>query len=135
MAQGTLSFSQLWFGFDQANLYLRLDPVDQAALPEGLNVDFELTGSFGKHRLSAGFPQISAAPLEREGGARLGTACGVDILEAAVPLEALGVKAGDRLELSVAIRKGSVELQRLPPSGVLAMVAPDAAFDRLHWKV
>ncbi len=135
MVQGGQAFSQLWFGFDTESLFLRLDPEPGNTLKTQVQVALHFSGKFGAVQLGTVFPQPVAAPLKGVPLGNFGTASGIDIMEVAVPIGALGARPGDRVELSITVMQGSVELQRVPPSGVLALVVPGADFDRVHWKV
>ena len=144
MVQGELLFSELRFGFGGSEagpeLFLRLDPSTVG--PGRFAIHLELAAPNGSWILATEFPLPIATPLRVEAGppasavgARLGLAAGLDILELSIPLGSLGLKAGDRLELVVKVLRDAIEVQRLPASGVVALVVPGPEFERVHWKV
>ena len=144
MVQGELLFAELRFGFSGSEagpeLFLRLDPLTLG--PGRFSIHFELAAPAGLWILATEFPLSAATPLEVKAGpagstlgARLGLAAGLDLLKLSVPLGALGLKAGDRLELVAKVLRDSVEVQRLPASGMVALVVPGPEFERIHWKV
>lgn len=136
MAQSALRFEGLRFGFGREQLFLRMDPSAGLALeltPVAISIAL-------RHRdidwlLTTASPCAAPAPLYGAAGARLGLAAFVDRLEVAVPLGALGIATGDRVDLSVTVFEDGSEVQRLPASGELALVVAGPDFDRVHWKV
>ena len=139
MYQAQPPFTGLHYGFDLERLYLRLDPhlpgearplalellvaSGAADLPRELRIRFELAkGS-------------STAGVLLPGGQHLGAAAFADILEVQLPFAGLGLRAGDRLRLSVRVFVGEAEVQRFPSGGGMEIDVPGPEFERIHWRV
>ena len=58
-----------------------------------------------------------------------------EILEASIPFDDLGLKAGDPFAFFVSIQSGAVELERHPGYRPVEGRVPDANFERIHWTV
>jgi alpha-amylase/alpha-mannosidase (GH57 family) len=151
----------LHFGFDEAALFLRLDPADgalgrmgRAAVELALRSDgrevtlrAEATASGAVRPLSV--VGMSPPPAERgsapaAGDAKdtpigelraLGAIACVEILELEVPLAPLGFRPGTKLEVALRLVDGAVQVGRYPSSGYLSMQVPDEGFAADHWTV
>ncbi|HET9595382.1 MAG TPA: glycoside hydrolase family 57 protein [Anaeromyxobacteraceae bacterium] len=137
MFGGAQAFQALRYGFDLANLYLRLDPVEapqrsgelcSAVRVEVVAADLQLEVDF------------SAAPdgAERRGrraGADLGRSAFARVMEIALPFAGLRLAAGDRVAVALHVLRGEVELERLPRFGYVTLTVPDQDFERIHWRV
>jgi alpha-amylase/alpha-mannosidase (GH57 family) len=138
MFAGAQAFGELHYGFDLANLHLRLDPADSAAraaeVASGVRVTF-LGPDGAQARLD--FPLVpGGAPMPGAlDGREAGRAAFADVVEIAVPFAALGVGAGARVAFAVHALRGGVEAERLPREGFVVFTAPDADFERVHWRV
>ena len=142
------AFTQLWFGFSLAELFLRLDP------PPGGDATGELRLIFSRERpkgaLAWGDGQadreekLVTLRLERDGrecpalderGVRCGAGrCGA-IVELSLSQAALGIAPGDRVGLLVRLLREEVEADRLPRYGELLLLVPDRSFERANWQV
>ncbi len=71
----------------------------------------------------------------RRGGEEVGRAAFSRVLELALPFEALGLRAGMRLALSVHTLRGDVQVERLPRYGFVAFTVPDESFEHVNWRV
>ncbi len=139
MSQGNLVFLALRFGFDPRNLYLRLDPKDPDVFhgegPE-LVTEVHLSGDDkATMLLLPGHLDQVESIRSVNGLEQLGESCAHSILEARIALSTLGVQAGQRMSVWVAVKRKGVMLQRLPASGALELAVPGADFERAHWKV
>jgi hypothetical protein len=164
MFGGAPTFSALYWGFDEANLFLRLDPDPEAAPPDRIRVT--LLGPLVPSRLEFevakdGVPrpvrrdgaevgravllkvlevEIPVAPdgvgrPGRKNGDEVGRAVQVKVLEIELPLAPLGIQAGEELVMSVEAFAEGVEVERIPRSGYLPLSVPGADFERIHWRV
>lgn len=124
---------EIHYGFDAGTLYLRLDPDPPfAADAPGLTIAVvqPRPGSVrvpslapGTHLLVAG----DGAPLAR-GRAVVGA-----IAEIEVPFAALGMAAGEAVEMILQIGNPGEPGETLPPDDALRFTVPDADFDAAMW--
>jgi len=131
------AFGELYFGFDEKCLYLRLDPAESAARSAEVasRVRVVLLGARGPARVEFEVAADGALRPGRRDGAELGRVALVDVLELELPLAALGHQPGDHLALAVEVGNGAIELERLPRSGYLPVTVPSSDFERIHWRV
>lgn len=129
MFQGEQVLDALYFGTDLELLYLRLDA--RAALV-GSRIVLDFRPAHGKPRLvTLDLAGRGSVPIKMpRARAVLG-----DTLELALPLEQLGVRARDRLELVVKLERDGAELERLPRAAALSFEVPDAEIEQRHWVV
>jgi hypothetical protein len=131
------------FGFDAANLYLRLDFASPGAClrpGESCSVLFldgqqvravvevtpDGTESRLERRLDSGWKRLDT-PLS----AALGT-----VLEMAVPWEVLSeIKEDQEISFVVSLRSGDVEVERVPQRSVITTTRPTPDFDDQMWYV
>jgi alpha-amylase/alpha-mannosidase (GH57 family) len=136
MHQGASPFSALYYGFDLAHLYLRLDPADSIAKADSIEVGVD--GDDGRRARTVRFPLRHGGPLTGRlspAGGAVGAGGFLDILELQLGFDELGVRAGDHLWLSVRTLAGEIEVQRFPSNGSLDLEVPGPEFERVHWKV
>lgn len=135
MHQSVGVFSQVFYGFDPENLYLRLDPAGDEPLEEridGLRIRLQREGHGVELRGTFRHGEIE---LHDGGGETIGRGRLRAIVEIAIPFATIGFSEGDRLEISVSATRGEVEADRIPSQGWLAMEVPGADFEKLLWKV
>lgn len=125
------------FGFDAANLYLRLEPSDGlAATVLGARVEVEVAAGARRFRLVGGDALDVQEPdgdgWRSVGGGTIGRA---RALELAVPFARLGAAAGDRLSLTFRLvdPAGGAVLGRYPADGALTLTVPGDAFEAENW--
>lgn len=136
MHRGSGLFARVHYGFDPQTLYLRLDPFPGAA---------PLAESFDELLVSL---EVEGRRVELQGGVR-----GADIrlhdaegrvagrgrmraiVELAIPFEAVGMRAGQRVGGSLRASRAQVEVDRIPAQGWLVFEVPDERFERILWKV
>ncbi|MBI5682534.1 MAG: hypothetical protein HZC45_05140 [Deltaproteobacteria bacterium] len=58
-----------------------------------------------------------------------------DVVEIAVPFNALGLKTNDEIRFFITIVKDEISLERWPKRGYIAEHVPDADFDLYNWRV
>ncbi|MBI1866013.1 MAG: alpha-amylase/alpha-mannosidase, partial [Nitrospirae bacterium] len=58
-----------------------------------------------------------------------------EILEAAVPFEALGFAPGDEVAFSIAVTDQGLEVERWPSRGAVSFTVPSADFEERMWRV
>ena len=132
----------LYFGFDLARLYLRLDaqggPVrEQWADLDSLRITF---------REPEGFELVVARPALREptiqlfqrdvpvSGAPLAAAADA-ILEMAIPWRSLAVAPNDPVHWIVELIRAGETIERLPTDGAIETIVPSPNFELMLWQV
>ena len=97
----------VFYGFDDSHLYLRVDLEEPARADPAARIEVEIAA--GGSRFVFGWPAApgSHAPVTAEGAALDGARAVVgEIAEAEIPLAALGLRAGDEIQLAVRARSG-----------------------------
>ncbi len=129
MYQASHNYARLRYGFDLENLYLRLEPAndaDPATLAEQtIRVRFHDGHPFTTDVRLASPEAAEVTQLKVRHGA----------VEMGLPFSAVAAKPGNRLRLTLHVLRNKVELDRYPSSGELEVVVPDATFEALHWRV
>jgi alpha-amylase/alpha-mannosidase (GH57 family) len=136
MFGGAPAFAALHWGFDEAALFLRLDPEADPDAPRADALRVTLLGPRGPVRVGFALAPdgVSRAGV-REGGGEVGRAVWRKIVELEVPLAPLGLQPGDEAVLAVEALRGADELERIPRSGYLPLSVPGPDFERIHWRV
>jgi len=131
------AFGDLYFGFDENCLYLRLDPAESAARSAEVasRVRVVLLGARGPVRVEFEVAPDGVLRPGRRDGAEAGRGALLEVLELELPLSSLGYLPGDHLALAVEVGKGALELERLPRSGYLPLAVPSPDFEGIHWRV
>ncbi|HMK61774.1 MAG TPA: glycoside hydrolase family 57 protein [Dissulfurispiraceae bacterium] len=144
--------SDLYYGFNKDNLYVRIDPVTSFS---------ELDGKVTLH-LDIHHPTIlkivfvpasnTTTVLEKKNDSWVGTdlffqAAMADIFEISVPFSALGAKENDEVHFSVEVMKGNGDtpvvndpdstaersIERCPLRGHIMLTVPSADFEKIMW--
>ncbi len=139
---------RIYYGFDLENLYIRLDPAPDLSPPENtMPVTFVIAilepGPWSiKVKIDTYHHQPPQAQCytQAEHGAwtyvrTLDTVAFDRILELAVPLSTLGLKAGMILHLHAIIQREGREIERCPAGIPLRIEVPDSDFEKSHWLV
>jgi len=137
MFGGLQAFQALRYGFDLANLYLRLDPAESPSRTSEVGHTLRVELIAAKVQAQIDF-ELVADGRERSGkqGERgVGRSCFAKILEIALPFSALGFSEADRLAVALHVLRAGVELERLPRFGYVTLTVPDENFERIHWRV
>lgn len=125
----------LHYGFDESTFHLRLDFLQGVAPGEAVSLGIEsLLGTPMVLRiahLAAGADlAVTVANGESAPGARAALA---EILEVSIPFAALGVTAGEKLEMLFHLQRGSERLESLPPGQPLRLVVPGPDWAATNW--
>jgi alpha-amylase/alpha-mannosidase (GH57 family) len=125
MHRGQSLLDSIHFGFDEKNLYLRLDPhaqFDRNELNE-LSVVLEFT-----------LPEAwkMALGLKEEPPDGIGLAFG-KIIEISLPFEMLNVKPGEKIGLFVSLADNGTTLERHPWQRPITITAPGNDFMAQNW--
>ncbi len=136
--------SRVYYGFDLVNLYFRLDCLQD--LNEAESKDLEFYFHFLK-------PRILRLVIERESGRiegrllergsdeswkeveRISRVAIDEVVEAAVPFESIGAKAGEEIQLYVSLRQKGHELERWPQRGTISIQRPTEEYEAIRWSV
>jgi hypothetical protein len=137
----------LFFGFDDRNLYLRLDPIHNPDEfePTDLAVHINIRGPqdvricfpfwYGQFRLS----RYRLERPDEQGEWRLAEESDLirsnEIIELAAPLNKIGAKPGDGVRMRVHIIKAGLEYEQYPTHGSIYLTVPDDAFESDNWYV
>jgi alpha-amylase/alpha-mannosidase (GH57 family) len=137
MYGGAQAFQALRFGFDLGALHLCLEPADSAlrAVEVGNHLRVELLAR--GRQMEVDFELAADGRLRegRHGGAAVGQAAFLDVMELSIPFAALGLGPGDPVALAVHVLKSLVEVERLPRYGFVNVQVPDRDFEGVHWRV
>ncbi|MBI5411231.1 MAG: hypothetical protein HZA21_04485 [Nitrospirae bacterium] len=145
MWKSTRLFTYLGFGFSLEELFLRLDPDEEAlaALP-GLALDVQIMTGAVSHKLrftltSPGpdsFTLYAAQPDQpfTEAG-RYGSIRRNKVIELAVPFKDLRLEAGQEFRMSLVVTHNGLEIERYPRHHPLVLTVPDRDFEAIMWKV
>jgi alpha-amylase/alpha-mannosidase (GH57 family) len=131
-------FEQLRYGFSLDQLFVRLEAQAQNP-PElaGLILTVEVEGPAGQQATATipldgtGAPHLHAPAAKTL--AQLNVRQAGPQLEFGLPFSAVGAYEGDRVTVSLVLREGSVEVDRMPSGRALVMEVPGPAFEANHW--
>ncbi|HYM80761.1 MAG TPA: glycoside hydrolase family 57 protein [Candidatus Limnocylindria bacterium] len=131
---------QLFYGFDDRSVYLRLDftPPGPPGAAYDLSVEMmtPVVATVGVKGLSRGACEVT---FTEAGGRSLrlpDSACCIGrVLELALPFEGLGVKAGDGIELLVQLMEGGRPVESYPLDEPIRFTIPDGHFETAMWSV
>jgi len=113
MYQGTRRLSQIYFGFDMNNFYLRLDPDSEGEGDGGVSVRLHV---LAPEKRVIVFPFLNARTAE---------------LFLETPDESL-IPYGS---VVIEIMEGEVVMERYPRDGFISFTIPDDSFEGRHWSV
>jgi alpha-amylase/alpha-mannosidase (GH57 family) len=130
------SFQALYYGFDLAALYLRLDPAESPERSAELATAVRVL-VLADRQSAVQFPLVRDGKVHpgHRGGVEVGQAAFSQVLEIALPFAALGLAPRMKVALSVQALRGDVEVERLPRHGYLSVTVPDADFEHVNWRV
>ncbi|MDP2808277.1 MAG: glycoside hydrolase family 57 protein, partial [bacterium] len=126
MHRGQSLLEVVHFGFDQENLYLRLDPHEKTDVNEilDLTINLEFLDQWAKT-----IPVKLNAP-ENEAGVK--SVFG-KIIEIKLPFTAIGAGPGDTISFYVAIVQNSLTVERHPIRSPIILKVPDVEFGAQNW--
>lgn len=129
MHRSTAHVSEVRFGTDLEQLYLRLDPIESL---DGVRLQI-LAWAPARAPLDLEIELATHEPMEPPvPGGRVAYRA---VVELALPLSELGLRPGDRVGLLLVLRRGQVELERIPHGGALGFDLPDENFSSREWRV
>jgi alpha-amylase/alpha-mannosidase (GH57 family) len=128
----------LYFGYDAACFYVRLDFITNA--PPGAEYDL-LLDFLAPHpvRVMIQGLEPGARPVicRAEGAVAVpmpGGECHIGtVLELGLPFASLGLKAGDNVDLLVQLMQGGVPVESLPAADLVRFSVPDASYGAFMW--
>ncbi len=137
MHQTVRFIEKVFFGYDSSRFYVRLDIAGGLKnLPPQMSVQLHFV-SPRQYRMEAeridGTWKGTASPSPPPGGEP--TAAGGRILEAGVPLDALGISEPDEVRFFITLREGERELERFPATGFLVVPLDPWGLDQEEWLV
>ncbi|MBI4824032.1 MAG: hypothetical protein HY805_07380 [Nitrospirae bacterium] len=131
--------SEIHYGFNLDNLFLRLDPKlpfrefpEGSTLsifflkPDGFKVDVTLTD-----KLEAGLFEKSGEIWQKK--IDIADVAIDEIFEIGIPFSSLDVKPSDEVALSISVNKEGDEIERCPWRGYISLIAPTADFEAIMW--
>jgi alpha-amylase/alpha-mannosidase (GH57 family) len=137
MYGGAQAFHVLRYGFDLKAFYLRLDPAETPFRSAEVATGLRVAILAADRQTSIDFPVAPDGQLRpgRRRGDELGKVAFAQVLELAIPFDALELAPGMKVALCVHALRGEVEVERLPRYGFLTFVVPDRDFERVNWRV
>jgi alpha-amylase/alpha-mannosidase (GH57 family) len=144
MYQGEQLIRAIYFGFDTATFYLRVDFRQGAEIPDGMSLSVDFLRPHAKsliiRQLSG--PDISCEIVDEshKGAQHGGTGEPVrlgfkSILELAIPLTVLDWRPDDTGVFSVCMNQGKMEIERHPAGGAIRITIPGSEIDLKSWRV
>lgn len=142
MHQARSYISDIYYGFNLSNFYLRLDTtVDLKDITiENLNFSlnflsphkrsFELRVNPMKNKIEfyLNFIEDKKEIGEMEGAA-------LDVMEICIPFKLLEAKIQDEVQFLIVVKKDQHELERWPQRGYISFFVPGEDFERIMWQV
>ncbi|MDP2168655.1 MAG: glycoside hydrolase family 57 protein [Thermodesulfovibrionales bacterium] len=131
--------SEIHYGFDAQNLYIRVDPkIPYAEFPEDSAICINI---IRPHEFRLEMPitkQHGAGLFERSGKEWIKRADGMDfavgeILEAGIPFSLIKAEGGDELNICVTVNRDSLQVERCPWRGLISLTVPTADFEARMW--
>jgi len=142
MSGGPPIVSSLYYGFDPANFYLRMDFTETGGERDfrGLKLSVFMENS-GRFRIDVDLGKPETFTIFRESGGRWvrrarrkDVALG-KIFEMGVSFSDIAAKPGERMNFIVTICENDVEKERWPVTGNISFVVPDENFESMMWQV
>lgn len=141
MYQALKHLHHIYYGFDLANFYLRLDPAPQHNNTEHLDVRVHLLNPrrqviifpFVKPTLARLFEESPDGTLLP--AAELQTVAAEKIIELQVPFPLLGLEKGQEVQFVVELYEADTEVERYPRDGFVSFAVPDESFEEKYWSV
>lgn len=145
MHRGASIVTHIYYGFDLANMFLRIDPSQSLhdenvstftffirfLNPRGMAVEIRIVPS--ERSVTAGL--FRGENDQRMLLSRIDTVAANDIIELAVPFELLGVKPNDEVHFFITVERGGSEVEKWPFRGYILITVPTEDFEAMMWKV
>lgn len=145
MHRGASIIAHIYYGFDIANMFLRLDPSQSlrdenvAELtftvrflkPKDLDIEVRIIPS--ERRVTAGLYQGENDRRSRV--ADINSVAANEIIELAVPFELLGARPNDEIHFFVTVERNGSEVEKWPYRGYILITVPTEDFEAMMWKV
>ncbi len=129
MHQAVSIIKDCYYGFDESNLFLRvdldkgfMDQTEDAVFEIAIIGDGEYQIEYNVHTRSIDADVPAEAEFE-------------DIFEMTVPFSALGASPKDRLEVWISLKINDMLIDRIPQRGYLVVVVPAETFESENWYV
>ncbi len=147
-ARGTMSMaaaeglvSDLFFGFDEERLALRLDArggpfAERLAAIDGIRVVFYEPAGYELHITNPASPKPAARLLRDEKAQAAGHAqvAAELVLEVTIPFEGLGLAADDPIQFYVELQQEKLAVERIPTEGAIETTVPGEDFELMNWQ-
>ncbi len=136
---GSSILDAVYFGFDHATLYLRLDTSVSPQAPEFPDLTFFIEFEDPKHYMVSlrasepCSPGCESLEVEPEEIAPRITAKALEIIEVAIPFELFSAKAGDTVLFRIALLADGKIIEHRPVHEVLSFTIPAPDFDAEMW--
>ena len=118
-----------YFGFDEKSLYLRVD-IDRSFIQNIADLCFEIT-IVGTDTFESVY-RVKGRTVESPLPVKIAFS---EVLEVQAPLEALGVKADDKVSIGVSVKMKEMVVGRIPARGYLVIKVPSENFEMEMWYV
>ncbi|OPY65152.1 MAG: Glycosyl hydrolase family 57 [Syntrophorhabdus sp. PtaU1.Bin050] len=118
-----------YYGFNEHSLYIRMD-IDRTFMQDLMDVSFEINLA-GKTTSKIVY-RVKGAVEETTLPVSIAFA---EILEMECPLEGLGVKRGETVDIWLSLKVKDMLVDRLPKRGYLSLTVPSETFDTEMWYV
>jgi alpha-amylase/alpha-mannosidase (GH57 family) len=137
MHQVVRHLEKVYFGYDRAHFYLRMDFLDGLPkLPPGISVEFQsIQPEFCRMKIDRSSGEWAAVEFVSSASGLTGTAAGGKILELSIPLKALGVHETDEIRFFVTLFAQDREIERFPSTGFLEIPIAPWDLDQQEWIV
>lgn len=123
----------LYYAFDAERLYLRVDPAEPGLLSAEGSLVIEVLAPHAERIDLASLAPGRRALTRAAESAPCGEAAIAELIEMAIPFEALGVAPRQTLELLLHVERASERLESLPPGTTLRIEVPGPEWDVAHW--
>lgn len=133
--------SDIYYGFDLHNLFLRIDPrLPFSGFPEGSSIfiyflrpfEFKLEIQIKGNYKAELFKKLQTQWHKVSDITQLAIA---DIVEIGIPFADINVKQGEELNLFITVSRhfGTVEIERSPWRGYISLISPTPEFPAIMW--
>ncbi len=129
MHDATVLLKGCYYGFNEHSLYLRID-LDKRFIPDIKDVSFEI--SLGRGTTTKTVYHVEGARKETSLPVTLSFS---DILEMECPINSLGAKKGEKINIRVSLKIKDMIVDTLPKRGYLSVAVPSESFEWEMWYV